>query len=62
MIMLIFMAIALSFGALNFIVLLILFGFPFVRNNKAFTYRNFMTLYYILASSIAGMGASVLVW
>ena len=44
-----------KFWGAQFIVLLILFGFPFVRNNKAFTYRNFMTLYYI-TSSIAGWG------
>ena len=34
---------------------MILCGFPFVRNNQAFTYRNFTTLYYI-TSSIAGWG------
>ena len=44
-----------KFWGAQFIVLLILFGFPFVRNNQAFTYRNFTTLYYI-TSSIAGWG------
>ena len=44
-----------KFWGAQFIVLLILFGFPFVRNNQAFTYRNFTTLYYI-TSSIVGWG------
>ena len=44
-----------KFWGAQFIVLLILCGFPFVRNNQAFTYRNFTTLYYI-TSSIAGWG------
>ena len=44
-----------KFWGVQFIVLLILCGFPFVRNNQAFTYRNFTTLYYI-TSSIAGWG------
>ena len=44
-----------KFWGAQFIVLLILCGFPFVRNNQAFTYRNFTTLYYITLS-IAGWG------
>ena len=44
-----------KFWGAQFIVLLILCGFPFVRNNQSFTYRNFTTLYYI-TSSIAGWG------
>ena len=47
-----------KFWGAQFIVLLILCGFPFVRNNQAFTYRNFTTLYYI-TSSIAGWGSSL---
>ena len=50
-----FYAYSSKFWGAQFIVLLILCGFPFVRNNQAFTYRNFTTLYYI-TSSIAGWG------
>ena len=42
-----------KFWGAQFIVLLILFGFPFVRNNQAFTYRNFNNLFYIALAVVA---------
>ncbi len=45
-----------KFWGAQFIVLLILCGFPFVRNNQAFTYRNFTSRHPLLA------GGSSLVW
>ena len=42
-----------KFWGTQFIVLLILFGFPFEKNNQGFTYRNFINLFHLgLATAV----------
>ena len=42
-----------KFWGAQFIVLLILFGFPFEKNNQGFTYRNFINLFHLgLATAV----------